>query len=507
MNWLIELFQKRRASLPWEKVIAGILLTLGLLLRLRQYLTARSLWLDEAMLALNIVQRDFGGLFQPLDYDQGAPIGFLLVEKVLVTWFGSHEFVLRLFPLLAGMASLGLFYLWLRRFAWGIGMLAALALFAVGPELVYYASELKQYSVDVAVTIGLLLLSMPVFEGKTGRKAFVWLGCAGMLALWFSHPALFVLAGIGVSLLWMSAGRREQDLLLCTIYMGIAWLGNLGLLYFVSLRNLKDNPFLLDFWQENFMPLPPWSAAGWFSGVFRSLAQNQVGVSLPAFFAFALMIGWVFLWRRHRCLAAAMLGIFVFALVACALRLYPLGGRLSLFLVPLMLALAGHFISALQDRWRQFPIFGNVVALLVGVSLLYAPTTEAIQDFANPKYFEHIRPALANLSQNFQPGDALFVSNGAAPAYLFYAGRYGLDQITYYTSETSDYLDPEALAHRLNPLTGNPRAWILMSHVYEKGAFNEKEFILATLDDMGRKKREFREPGTSVYLYLYDLSR
>lgn len=507
MNRLIALRQHQRAPLPWEKVVAGILLTLGLLLRLRQYLTARSLWLDEAMLALNIVQRDFGGLFQPLDYDQGAPVGFLLAEKTLATLFGSHEFVLRLFPLLAGIASLGLFYLLLRRVASSIGMLTALALFAVGPELVYYASEVKQYSVDVAVTIGLLLLSMPLFEGNIGRKAFVWLGCAGMLALWFSHPALFALAGIGVSLVWMSARRRERSLFVHTVYIGLAWLGTLGLLYCVSLRNLKDNPFLLGFWQENFMPLPPWSDPGWFSGIFRSLAQNQVGVSLPAFFAFALAVGWAFLWRRNRPLAVAILGVFAFTLAASALRLYPLGGRLSLFLVPLMLVLAGYFITILQDKLRKFPVIGASVAFLAGASLLYAPASESLHHFVNPKYFEHIRPALANISQNWQPGDALFVSNGAAPAYLFYAERYGLEQIAYHTSEAADYLDPEALARRLDPLGGNPRAWILLSHVYEKGDFNEKEFILAALDDMGRKKREFRQPGASVYLYLYDLSR
>ncbi|MFZ5911826.1 MAG: hypothetical protein ACOYYU_17595 [Chloroflexota bacterium] len=507
MNRLIALRQHQRAPLPWEKVIAGILLTLGLLLRLRQYLTARSLWLDEAMLALNIVQRDFGGLFQPLDYDQGAPVGFLLVEKILVTLLGSHEFVLRLFPLLAGIASLGLFYLLLRRVASGIGMLTALALFAVGPELVYYASEVKQYSVDVAVTIGLLLLSMPLFEGKTGRKAFVWLGCAGMLALWLSHPALFALAGIGVSLVWMSASRRGRFLFLYMVYIGLAWLGTLGLLYFVSLRNLKDNTFLLGFWQENFMPLPPWSEPGWFSGMFRGLAQNQVGVSLPAFFALALILGWAFLWRRNRPLAVAILGIFVFALLASALRLYPLGGRLSLFMVPLMLALVGEFISVLQDKLHRWPAVGGIVALLAGASLLYSPASESLHNFVHPKYFEHIRPALANLSQNWQPGDALFVSNGAAPAYLFYAERYGLEQIAYHTGEAADYLDPEALARRLDPLRGNPRAWILFSHVYERGDFNEKKFILAALDDMGRKKREFRTPGASVYLYLYDLSR
>jgi hypothetical protein len=41
--------------------------------------------------------------------------------------------------------------------------------------------------------------------------------------------------------------------------------------------------------------------------------------------------------------------------------------------------------------------------------------------------------------------------------------------------------------------------------VYEKGDFNEKDFVLRYLDQIGEKRREFRLPGTSVFLYLYDM--
>jgi hypothetical protein len=90
---------KLKTFLSWERVAVAVLLLLGALLRLRQYLTGRSLWADEASLALNIVNRNFAGMFQPLDYDQGAPVGFLLVEKLFNSILGKKEFALRLFLL------------------------------------------------------------------------------------------------------------------------------------------------------------------------------------------------------------------------------------------------------------------------------------------------------------------------------------------------------------------------------------------------------------------------
>jgi hypothetical protein len=63
-----------RWTLPW------LIIGLGIVLRLTQYVFNRSLWYDEANLALNIIDRSVLELFQPLDHDQGAPIGFLLLE-------------------------------------------------------------------------------------------------------------------------------------------------------------------------------------------------------------------------------------------------------------------------------------------------------------------------------------------------------------------------------------------------------------------------------------------
>src|SRR4026207_222690 len=93
-----------------ENIVTLLVFFAGVSLRLRQYLSGRSMWADEAMLALNIVNRDFSGLLKTLAGNQGAPIGFLLVEKFFNVILGRHELVLRLFPLIAGLAALWLFY-------------------------------------------------------------------------------------------------------------------------------------------------------------------------------------------------------------------------------------------------------------------------------------------------------------------------------------------------------------------------------------------------------------
>ena len=504
----LSFFQKIKSKFSWEGLTAGVILLLGFALRLRQYLTGRSLWLDEAMLALNIVNRDFIELFQPLDYDQGAPIGFLLAEKILDILFGAHELVLRLLPFVVGIAALGLFYFLLRRTTSGIGLLVGLALFAVSPDLIYYSSEVKQYIFDVAITILLLYLTFHLLEGQTEKRHYVSLGLAGVFVLWFSHPALFVLAGIGFGLLIQTLQKKERSQLNIVMTLGVTWLANLGLLYFVSLRKLTQNRFLREYWQENFIPVPLWSDWKWFGTFFSGLLQDQIGISASVWLVFILIVlGFISLFLKNRAYTGVFIAIFLLASVASTLWLYPLGGRFSLFLVPLAIILIGQSLDALEHRLNAKHKLGMAVALLVGAYLLYAPVSESINNFIDPKYYEHIRPSLATLSENWREGDTLFVSNGAVPAFRFYANRYGLGDIAYQSSVASDYLEPTNILSRVKSLDGGPRVWVLITHVYEKEDFNEKDFLLHYLDTIGNKKREFRSASTSVYLFLYDLGQ
>ncbi len=491
-----------------ESVSIAILLILGFALRLRQYLSGRSLWLDEAMLALNIVNRDFAGLFKPLDYDQGAPLGFLLVEKVFNALLGKNELVLRFFPFLAGIAALGLFYLLLRKTLRGAGFLLALALFAVNPQLVYYSSESKQYMVDVAVTLGLLVLAFPILRGEARRRDYLLLGLAGIFSLWLSHPALFVLTGVGAALVVQLIQKRDGPNVRLTISMGSAWLANLALLYFINLRHLSDNSFLMEYWSEAFLPMPPWSDPGWFVAFFNDSIQFQFGIRQFEWLALILvLIGWFALYREMRTLALTLAFIMLFAFAASALKLYPVSGRLGLFLIPPGIILLGKAVEFVSKLFTNNKFAAAGLTLVLSAYLLYSPVTASVQNFISPRNSDNMRLYLDYLSAMWREGDVIFVSYWAEPAFRFYAPFYHMEGIQYEASEFADYPDAQKLTGRIDPLVGQQRVWVLFSHVYEQGDFNERDILVAYLDEIGMKRREFRRANTSVYLLLYDLSK
>ncbi len=140
---MIQRLRSRVNSRLLSNLVWWIIIIIGVILRLRQYIANRSLWLDEASLALNIVGRSFTGLTQPLDFEQGAPLGFLFIEKAVLLILGNQDYILRLFPLLSGLLSVYFMYLISKEF-FGMPGLFALSIFAVSWTLIYYSSELKQ---------------------------------------------------------------------------------------------------------------------------------------------------------------------------------------------------------------------------------------------------------------------------------------------------------------------------------------------------------------------------
>jgi len=192
-----------------ERLLVVCLLVSGIILRIWQYMANRSLWLDECFLALNLIHRSFAGLTQPLDHNQAAPLLFLFIQKAVIIVLGNGEFALRLFPLMAGILSLFLMYKTTKKYLQGIAAYMALALFCFSAALIYYSSENKQYASDAMFTLVLLLAAYPCLQDAAKPKNYMFLTGAGFVAMWMSHPAVFVLAGIGIVVMILPAFKKD----------------------------------------------------------------------------------------------------------------------------------------------------------------------------------------------------------------------------------------------------------------------------------------------------------
>lgn len=501
---------KRLPRLVSRDWIGLTIVLVGFGLRLRQYLVNRSLWLDEAMLTNNILTRDFAGLFHPLDNDQGAPVGFLLVQKLVTLLLGDSEYALRLVPFLAGVLALVLMFLLARKFADPFAGWFALGLFAVAPSLIYYSSEVKQYSSDVAIALALTLLFIKFADAKLDARKTALLAFSGALVIWFSHPALFVIAALGLTLFFYAVREKDTRKIISLLLVAAVWALSLAALYFVNLRQLSTHQFFLDYWREGFVPHGA-SAFAWLANSLRAPFADLLGLQLPYLVSGLLfLLGMIGLTRRLPHLGLFLLLNFFLALFASFLTLYPFAGRMILFLVPIFCLFLAEGVALIGARTSVRSAGGLKSALRVAILFtfsavfLFSPLTLAYENFTAPKMREHIRPTMETLRENRRDGDAVYVYYWAEHAVRFYAPKYEMDLSTFLIG--ADHHDQPALYRpELDALRGRGRVWFLFSHVYEEGGFNERDYILDYLNSIGELKREYRQPGTSVFLYLYDL--
>lgn len=485
----------------WIFVIAGIVF------RLRQYLIGRSLWADEASLALNLVERSFSGLTKPLDYGQGAPLFFLFIEKISIIILGNKDYVMRLFPLFSGILAVYLFYLIAREYFGTHGLFAVL-IFAISSPLIYYSSELKQYSSDVMLALLLVYLAGRCFKEKVRPADFLILGITGMIAIWVSHSATFILAGIGLTMLVEKMIRKNYVPLSWLFGMGIAWIAMFGMEYLVSLQYLIVDDFLQQYWHKAFMPLPPWSNLGWFEKTGYSLlyiTMYRTDYILALIFIALIFIGGLSLLARNRNVALLVSLPFVIALIACALQKYPLKDRFMLFLVPFLLLIVSEGLGRIYSliaKWnRAAALVVSAIPALVIISLTF-PTTYST--FLRP-FVPNIKPVISYVSENRAETDIVYVYHSAEPAFRYYAPFYGLDSgnvvIGYDTTRKKIAL--EGFFDDVEGFRGKPRVWFIFTDISDCGGCegDMQTFYVDYLSSLGVLEDKFKGVGANAYLF------
>jgi 4-amino-4-deoxy-L-arabinose transferase-like glycosyltransferase len=480
-------------TLGW--LIAG----LGAVLRVRQYLTDRSLWRDEASLTYNILHRGYLGFAHPLRFEQGTPPGFFVVEKAASQMLGTSELALRAVPLACALGSLVVAVVLVRRHVDQVTGLVALALCATSPFLVYFASEVKQYSTDTLVVLLVLLAASTAWRRGLDRRSCLWLALTGAVALFFSHAAVFALIGVGLPMAWGVWRQGRKELLGRLALVGTTWVVVFAVLYATLERHLNDDKFLRDFWRAAFLPVPPTDSAGlhrWGDALrtlFVMLAGNGALVWLLAPLA---IVGIVSLARRWPGVLAVVLVLWASVVLASALQRYPATERLVLFLLPPLALLVGAGTAAVARALAaRVELAGTAVAVLVCVLC----ASVALHRFVTPVPVEELRPLLTDVEHDRQPGDVVFVSETAVPAYEYYRSRLSLPTGRVVESDAG-IGDTAALQRAATALSDARRIWVVTA-AYWQPEGHVTPNVLAAFDRIGTRVEERDAPGATVVLY------
>jgi hypothetical protein len=390
-------------------------LLLGAAARVLRYLLRFPLWEDECFVCVNILERDYAGLTQPLVYCQVAPILFLWLQKAIVDLLGPSEWTFRLLGFVASMASLGLFWQLARRLLTGTALLLAVAVFSVAYPGIRYAAEAKPYGTDLLMSLVLLVLAVEWWR-RPERTRYLWLLAAvAPLAIALAYPAVFIGGGVSLFCLWVLWRHGAARGWMPWLAYNALLVGSFGGCFLLATGNqdTATGPEMRSCWDHAFPPLTrPLDLAMWMvrthtSELFAYPVGGARGASTLSFLLFA---GGLWLVRRSRAWPVALLCLSPLALnfLAAAAQRYPYGGHVKLahYLAPILCGLIGLGAAgavALAARraqggtaWATRGLLGAlaVLALLAGGSMgrdltwpYKATTTARARDFARWFWF------------------------------------------------------------------------------------------------------------------------
>jgi hypothetical protein len=446
-----------RKSLTKLNAALLICTAVGLVLMVITLVMNRSLWLDEAMLVLSIRERSAFALLEPLDDHQMAPIGWLLLQKLLFETFTQTDWSFRLLSLAAAAGSI---LLWRPVFTAvsrsEITSRIATAAFALNYFVLFYSNEAKPYATDMASVSIILFFTLRWYESDN-RRSLVCLGIAGILLPWFSFAAPFALAGSGMFLVMQRRYQRRWKLL---FYIALSWMFSFVMYYFLFLAGHPAQAYMSEYWQSGFMPLNPFTPAfiQFWAELFRMFSGTMIPFG-PAWPLAALFLaaGVVYMIRRIHFRFTALLFPVVVHLVVSAFHRYPFQHRLVLYAVPVLTLV---FVFGVRQLWSMAPRVVRLPQLLIlPVFLFFGPLAAKW-----PLSREEIRPAVAALASSIKPGHSVYVYYGAVPSFRFYAQKHPeFEQVKLYAG-TESRENPEAYYGVIPSLPDT--TWLIFSHVH-----------------------------------------
>ncbi|HET6348388.1 MAG TPA: glycosyltransferase family 39 protein [Candidatus Krumholzibacteria bacterium] len=423
-----------RFRLDRPRLLALGILALALIIRIWG-LTARSLWLDEAV--------EYWTDTSPLvhlpamvrEIIQDPP----LYSFLLHLWMqpSNHEFWLRLLSVFFGVGAVaGVMVVGYRLRGWTTA-LAAGFLMAVMPTSVHYAQEVGQYA-PMLFFVAWGSAALLAVEQQPERASYLRWGAITMLGIYTYYGAVLPLLvpfgclTVGYLLQRNRAQIRNALLTLLGVFVAILPL----LVYFIP-HQLHRGPT-----QNAFEPAKVASMSQGAGDIWKAL-KVTVGfwftgwpcTAMPDGVAIGLFLLLVVLVVRSQRRFALWIGVtlVVYALIGW-LHVFPFGFRHSIVMIPLVVPLLACAVAG--NAWRV----RRAVALLAFAGLclssMLSPTDPGIRrslfgtaDCLWPET-EDVGPVTKYWAEHRTPGQPTYVYYAAAPAFAYYAERYTHDAVS-----------------------------------------------------------------------------
>jgi hypothetical protein len=261
--------------------------------------------------------------------------------------------------------------------------------------------------------------------------------------------------------------------------------------YAVNLREARANDALDSYWATGFpsKSASVFGAIRWIPGAAWRALDQPGGVGHRWLALLLIVAGVVAFRRRGRSLGVGVWGVVALTLLAGAVRLFPVRGRLVLFLVPL-LAIA--LSAALAHPWLRWFAGVALVILLVG------PAGDLVDVARHPPALVEGREAMEFVARHRRPGDLVFVHSTAVPSFDFYAEQLDLRR----DGVVGPVGGPATCRPTEKPRAG--RAWLVFAYTLSTRPGDENARVGAWFGDGALPRRAFR--GEDASARLYDLT-
>lgn len=447
------------------QIVIGLILLLGFIVRTNLYWSSNSFEDDECRLTITMLDKNMWQMFLPLGDAQSAPPIFMFLSKILANLFGYKERVLHFIPYVASIASLGFFYnICKNYFSKRLTTIIAIFLFSVNLPLISYAFTFKQYSLDVLITLVCINYFPKIDIKSLNIKKLIWLSVILIILPLISLPSLFFIAGL--FMLNLIKNYKEKEFYKKSLAICIPFILMMGIYYWNVLLPSKIDLDLAfpDYWANGF-----WNFS--ILGLVRIITFNFLFDFAPN--RLMLFIFILFAWGFVSCfidkkntqkVSYFMIGVLGTVLLASLFNIYPMVGRVSLYLTSAFLL----FILRPLDITKNKIGIVSILLMIVLSFVQYSPAY--LYSFRNDNEIVKYAPEslMQILIEKFNPDEDIILCNSASvSSFLFYSSRS-----KFYTDNVREMdIKPatkEAAKIYFKGLKKNQKYWFYMIKDYEK---------------------------------------